>query len=439
MKPVIRAVFWIGIYLGLVFAPLVLLLIGPVPKGSGFWVDLSIALGYAAMSMMGVQFVLTARFRRASAPFGVDIIYFFHRYLAIIALALIVGHALILVVAVPALTRPPDLLDVPWQAFGAVIATALFGALVATSIWRKQLKINYERWRFWHVIMAVAALLLAVAHIEGVGHYIQAPWKRALWTVITLSWLLLIVYVRIVKPANMVKRPFKVVGVRRERGTAWTLSLQPEGHAGIRFQPGQFAWLTVGDSPFSLKEHPFSFSSSAENPQRLEFTIKELGDFTRTVKDFPAGKIAYVDGPFGAFSIDEFPKAPGFVFLAGGVGIAPVMSMLRTMADRNETRPLLLFYGNKTWNDVIFREEIEELSPRLNLQVTHILEEPPQDWQGETGFLTEQLLRRRLSSQNSDYECFICGPQPMIQVAERALRALKVPLGRVHTELFNLV
>jgi predicted ferric reductase len=439
MKAVERAIFWMVVYLALVFAPLLLLLIGPVPHGSGFWVDLSIVLGYAAMSMMGVQFVLTARFRRASAPFGIDIIYYFHRYVGIIALALIVGHALILVVAVPALTRPPDLLAVPWQAYGAVMATVLMGALIVTSIWRKQLRINYERWRLWHGILAVVALLLAVAHIEGVGYYIQLPWKRALWTVITLSWLLLITYVRVVKPWNLVRRPFKVVGVRPERGNTWTLTLQPDGHAGIRFQPGQFAWLTVRNSPFSLKEHPFSFSSSAEMPQQLEFTIKELGDFTRTIKTIAAGEVAYVDGPFGVFSIDGFPEAPGFVFLAGGVGIAPVMSMLRTMADRNETRPSLLFYGNKRWDDVIFREEIEELSSRLDLQVTHILEMPPLDWQGETGVLTEQLLRRRLPSQLSEFEYFICGPQPMIRVAERALHALGVPLGRVHTELFNLV
>lgn len=434
-----KAIIWVGVYLALVLTPLALLLIGPTPPGSGFWVDLSIALGYAAMAMMGVQFILTARFQRASAPFGIDIIYYFHRFLAIIALALIVGHALILVVAVPALTRPSNLLAVPWHGLVAVLATGLFSVLVATSIWRKQLKIDYERWRIWHGILAVVALLLAAAHIEGVGYYIQLPWKRTLWTVITLSWVLLIVYVRIVKPVKMVRRPFQVVGVHRERGNVWTLSLQPEGHAGIRFQPGQFAWLTIGNSPFLLKEHPFSFSSSAEHPQQLEFTIKELGDFTRTVKDIPNGETAYVDGPFGAFSIDRFPTAPGFVFLAGGVGIAPVMSMLRTLADRDETRPLLLLYGNKNWDDVIFREEIERLQGGLNLQVVHVLEQPPEDWQGESGLLTPELLSRCLPADRDRFEYFICGPRPMIQVVEHALHGQRVPMGRVHTELFDLV
>ena len=94
-----RAALWIAIYLLLVSAPLLVLLTGQVPDGAGFWWDFSMALGFAALAMFGVQFLLTARFRRAAAPFGIDIIYRFHRYAAVIAFGLLAAHFLILRVA----------------------------------------------------------------------------------------------------------------------------------------------------------------------------------------------------------------------------------------------------------------------------------------------------------------------------------------------------
>ena len=91
MKTFWSVFFWIAFYLVLVLAPLLTLMLAEVPRGSGFWWDFSMALGFTGMAMMGVQFFLTARFKRASTPFGIDIIYFFHRYLALMAVSFIFG------------------------------------------------------------------------------------------------------------------------------------------------------------------------------------------------------------------------------------------------------------------------------------------------------------------------------------------------------------
>jgi predicted ferric reductase len=216
------------------------------------------------------------------------------------------------------------------------------------------------------------------------------------------------------------------------------VTIRPDGHDGFRFQPGQFAWLTAWVSPFAIEEHPFSFSSSAEQAGRMSFTIKELGDFTRRVRDLVPGQAVYLDGPYGAFSPDRHP-APGYVLIAGGVGITPMMSILRTYADRGDRRPILLFYANKTWEDAIFREEIDTLQQRLPLTVVHVLEQPPEGWSGEQGFVTAELLDSRLPAERRVLEHFICGPDPMRLAVERALYRLRVPLGRVHAERFNLV
>ena len=282
---------------------------------------------------------------------------------------------------------------------------------------------------------------LAIGHILLVGHYVNQPWKRILWVGYGIFWVGLLLYTRLVKPLLVLYRSFEVIALKPERGTAWTVEVKPQGRHRMKFIPGQFAWFTAWDSPFRASEHPFSIASSAENSDSLSFTIKELGDFTRRIKDLRIGQKIYLDGPYGSFSTDRYPRAQGFVFIAGGIGIVPVMSMMRTLADRGDTRPLILIYANNTWEDVTYREEIEELQKSLNLQVNHVLLTPPPDWQGETGFVTGEILERYLPEkwENHHQEIFICGPQPMMDAVEQALAQLGIWYGDFHSERFDMV
>ena len=153
------------------------------------------------------------------------------------------------------------------------------------------------------------------------------------------------------------------------------------------------------------------------------------------------GQHIYLDGPFGSFSIDRQPHAKGYVFIAGGIGITPIMSMLRTLKDRRDQHPLILIYANNRWEDVTFREEIESMQEGLNLQVVHVLADPPEDWQGERGFITRDILDQYLPKEHQKdvYEIFICGPPPMMDVVENLLPQIPIPLGDFHSERFNLV
>jgi predicted ferric reductase len=439
MKTISSVILWVSVYLVLVLAPLLILMFGEVPPGSGFWWDFSMALGFAGMAMMGVQFLLTARFRRACAPFGIDIIYYYHRYLALMAFVLISLHFLIIRIDNVEALGAINPLQAPWHMTSGRASLVLLALIIITSLWRKPLRIHYEEWRLLHIGLAVAVFLLALGHIEGVGYYIDAPAKRWLWTGYTLFWLLLIVYVRLIKPWRMRNRPYRVAEVRQERGNSWTLSLEPDGHEGINFKPGQFAWLTLRESPYHIKEHPFSFSSSATRQDRVEFTIRELGDFSRTIKETRVGEITYLDGPYGVFSVDRYPDAAGFIFIAGGIGAAPIVSMLRTLKDRHEHRPLWFIYGNNRWEDVTFREELEALKGHLDLRLVHVLNNPPADWKGESGFITPELLQKVLPGDAQKYEYFLCGPRPMSDAVQQGLHDLQVPLGQIHFELFDMV
>lgn len=437
MRQLTLGAFWIAIYLLLVLAPLFVLLLGPTPPGRSFWREFSVALGFAGLAMMGMQFLLTARFRRVTMPYGIDVVYHFHRQISLVAFGLVLAHPLLLFISSPETLIYLNLLTTPWRigaGFGAIV---LFALMIVLSLWRLKFRIAYEPWRISHGILATLAVSLAIAHIIGTGYYVSEPYKRFLWIALGTAWIGALAYTRVVKPVLLLRHPYIVDEVIAERGETWTLVLRPKEHKGMIFKPGQFAWLTIVDSPFGIREHPFSLSSSAMQPTRLTLSIKALGDFTGGIREIATGTRAYLDGPYGAFSLDNY-RAPGYVFVAGGIGITPVISMLRTLADRHDQRPLLLFYGSQDWEEVTFREEIDALQQRLNLSVIHVLEEAPADWPGESGLITPALLARHLPAERLQYEYFICGPPVMLDAVEQGLMQLGIPLAQIQLERFAL-
>jgi len=439
-SPVAVAAFWIAVYLAIALLPLfVLLLYPPAPEERSFWTELSVALGFVGLAMLALQFALTARINRIEASYGVDIILQFHRYISLVAFALILIHPIILFLDQPDTLRLLNLLEAPWRARFAVVGTLALLILVVTSIWRQPLKIPYELWRTSHGILAVIAVTLGLAHALGVSYYLSLFWKQLLWSAIALTALWLLVYVRIVKPWMMTKQPYLVEEVIPQRGEVWTLAIRPKGHEGFRFHPGQFAWITLNISPFRMREHPFSMSSSGDHPERLEFTIKALGDFTQTIKDIEPGTKAFLDGPYGVFTSDRYWDSAGFVLIAGGIGITPMMSMLVTAAERKDDRPFLLIYANKGWEDVTFREELDALTDSLDLTIIHVLRQPPEDWTGETGYVDKDLLQRYIPIHRGSRHYFICAAPVMMEQVEAALYDLEVPATNVHMEHFNLV
>jgi len=336
------------------------------------------------------------------------------------------------------LLAPLNFLQTPWSARFAVLSIGALIVLVVTALWRVRLNIGYETWHLTHIVLAVVAIAAGVAHMVGLGFYLVDPWKRALWIGLTIFWIGLLLYVRIVKPLFILRRPYRVSEVRKERGDTTTLVMRPEGHPGFRFRPGQFGWLTLTGSPFKITGHPFSFSSSAEATDgRVEMSIRKLGDLTSGIDKTPVGQRVYLDGPYGAFTIGN--PADMHVLIAGGVGITPMMSMIRTLADRRDKRPVILLYGSKDWESITFREELEALTARLNLTIVHVLANPPAGWTGEQGFISADVFKRHLPPPYADHEYFICGPNVMMDAIEAALGELGVPMSKYHSERYSFV
>jgi predicted ferric reductase len=253
----------------------------------------------------------------------------------------------------------------------------------------------------------------------------------------SVAFMALLAWVRVLKPLARVRRPYSLEEVRPEPGGVVTLRLRPARGKGLRFRAGQFSWITL-DSAFVPTEHPFSIASSSARPDQVEFTIKQLGDFTTEVAGAIEGSRAYLDGPFGNYGVG-WEAAGQLLLVAGGIGITPNMSILRTMADLSDGRPVTLVYGNNDWETIVFREELERLAIDLDLTVIHVLAHGHEGWEGDTGFITTEILRRGLPDDLSGVQCYVCGPPPMMAAVERALIDAGVPPRQVHSELFTFV
>jgi predicted ferric reductase len=433
-----RRAVWLTVYLLFVLAPVLALLLGDLPPARDFWTEFSSALAYVGLAMMGLQFGLTARFRHVTEPWGEDVIYHFHRLLSLIALGLVIAHPVILFIIRPARLRLLNFFIAPPVARWAAVSTYSLIALVVTSLWRVQLRIRYETWHVTHILLAVLAIVAGTIHMIGWGFYLGDARKRALWIALAIFWVVLLFYVRILKPLFILRRPYIVTEVRKERGDSWTLAMQPLRGRGFRFTPGQFGWLTIWGGPFTITGHPFSFSSSAEGADRhVEMTIRNLGDWTSRIREVPVGRRVYIDGPYGAFIIGN--PADMHVLIAGGVGITPMMSIIRTLADRGDQRPVILMYGSRDWESITFREELEALKARLDLEVVHVLSDPPADWKGESGFIDADLMMRHLPPPYQDHEYFICGPNAMMDAVEKALGGMQVAVEKYHSERYSFV
>ncbi|MDR9500670.1 MAG: ferric reductase-like transmembrane domain-containing protein [Desulfurivibrionaceae bacterium] len=419
--------------------PCLVLLSGNMPPGYGYLWDFSLALGYGAASMMAIMFFLTARFKRPALPFGVDVIYYFHKYIALLLFVIVAAHPAILLATEPVVREMLKPAQINRYMVAGVVSFLLLTLIVVSSLWRKQLNIPYDTWRLIHALLAIAAFILALIHIEGAGYYINTPAKRLIWPLIMVCWLLIQLYVRLIRPLRLLSTPYRVKEVIKEADEVYTLVVEPRHHEIPAYKPGQFAWLTMFYSPFSMKEHPFSFSSNPEQKDELRFTIKELGDFTKRIKDAVPDQTVYIDAPYGAFTIDRHPSERGYVFIAGGIGIAPLRSMLRALADRKDQRPHILFFAGKSLEKMAFYEELKALPDQLNLKVVFLPQHPPANWSGETGYLNREILARHLPTHLPELNYFICGPAPLMDMAEKELHAMGVPLQNLHSELFDFV
>lgn len=435
------AACWIAGYLLLAAAPLLL----AAALGSGGRPGLQ-ELG-SAVAMVGfagllLEFLLSGRFRVLTNPVGMDALMRFHQFSGHVVLVLLLAHPL-LYALFPVQTGLIDGRIVEPTGGGLVAAItgflAWFGllALVFTAVFHDQMALDYERWRLGHGLGAAAVALLGLAHTLAAGGAASAPGVQAFWVggvVIALASLL---HVHGLKPWLKRRHPWRVTRVTRLAPKIHELVIEPDGHAGLDFRAGQFVWLRIANSPWGIREHPFSIASAPGDGPALRFVIKENGDYTGTIGSIEPGARAWVDGPYGRFGrLDD--DARGLVFLAGGVGLAPILGLLRDRLHHGDRRPMRLIHACRWRRDLVLEQELAELQQRLELEVVRVVDEDDRPADAVPGPLDRERLERTLPPVERDaIACAICAPPGMIDAMETALVELGIPQRRIASERFR--
>ncbi|MCS6878821.1 MAG: ferredoxin reductase family protein [Geminicoccaceae bacterium] len=430
------------LYLAVVLAPLVLAALrGGPPR---HWRDeLASALALLGFSVFFMEFLLSGRFRFVSGRIGIDRTMRIHQLLARTALLFVLVHPFLYTTALVPWDLPFDPTGRASLGLGGpsilsgVVAWLLFALLVLLAIGRDLLPYPYEAWRASHGLGALLVAGLGTHHALEAGRYSADPWLAGFWLALLALAAFTLLNVYVLRPLGLLARPFRIEAVEKIADRTWSVRLVEERPGRFAFRAGQFAWATLDRSPFSLVEHPFSIASAPADLPRVEFVIKEAGDFTSRLDRLRIGGRAYLEGPHGNFTL-EGRDAAGVALVAGGVGVAPVLSLLRQAAAERDPRPWLLIYGNRHAGQIVHREELESLASRLDLRIVHVLGEPPEGWKGEVGQLDRALLARHVDpARMADWLFFVCGPPAMIEAVEEALVSLGVRRGRIVAERFR--
>jgi propane monooxygenase reductase subunit len=208
--------------------------------------------------------------------------------------------------------------------------------------------------------------------------------------------------------------------------------------ADIKFFPGQYVDIAI---PGTQSTRSFSMANtSSRDGGQLEFVIKVYPDglFSHFLDtQLRIGDRLELTGPFGVFTLRESHDAD-LIFLGGGAGMAPILSLLRSMAERGIQRKATYYYGARRRRDLCFENELRALQESLpGFRYVPALSEPSEQdaWDGETGLITEVVRRHESSLKGAD--AYVCGPPPMVEAAMPVLAVLGVAEKRIYYDKFT--
>jgi len=201
------------------------------------------------------------------------------------------------------------------------------------------------------------------------------------------------------------------------------------GH-NFSFRCGQCAMLSV----FGKGESMISISSTPLTKDYLQFSILKMGRVTSALHEMAEGSIIGIRGPYGnGFPIEDW-KGKNLIFIGGGIGLAPIWSVLQTALGKKEDYgQLTLIYGARTSKDLVFKNELEELKKKITVHLSIDVEES--DWQEFVGFVPQNVLDKKPSPAKSI--AVTCGPPIMIKFVIKALKDLDFEDDQIYTTVEN--
>jgi predicted ferric reductase len=391
--------------------------------------------GIIAATLIFFQVLLVSRLKILDRIFSLNQMYRCHRMSGMIIAFLTLMHPILILASENFTLFPSEIRYWP-ELLGAVVWVFIV-MLFITAYWRLIFGFAYDKWLRFHRLVTILSIVLLTIHILFVSDTFKSGLPQALVFVAASITLLLISrlwYWRLFPG----KRRFVVSDVENVGQDAYAVKVKPGNGQMLKYIPGQFAFITPVSENLPKEEHPFTISSSPSRPDALQFVIRSQGDWTRKIHRLKAGDPVFIDGPYGHFSHRICTGNDPMIMIAGGIGITPMLSMLRYMADRDDQRQILLIWSNKAKKYIVFPEEFKHLECVLQgLKINHVITRGRSGGH-EKGRLDETKLESLLEGFSRKSIVFICGPFKMMKEISRNVKKIGFSSGRVYKEEFGL-
>ncbi len=235
----------------------------------------------------------------------------------------------------------------------------------------------------------------------------------------------------ILTPSPFALESLRVTRVRRELPGVFTLSFDVSDRPdGFGFEPGQFNmlyWFGVGEVPISISGDP-------DAPNELVHTIRAVGGVTRAMEAVEVGQTLGVRGPYGTGWPLQQARGGDVVFVAGGLGLAPLRpAILRVLARREEYDRVVILYGARSPEELLFQADLQTWRGRFDVELRAIVDRAGRGWRGPVGVVTKLVAEADFDPQ--DATAFVCGPEVMMRFCVRELLQRGVPAERSYVSM----
>jgi len=377
--------------------------------------------GALALTGLSLQLIMTSRIRFLERGLGYDRILSAHSVNAKLSFAFLVLHPIFL------LQDFTLLKTFSFYHYLGVVALLLLILNIILTVYQPRLGLNYEHWKLIHK-SGYVIISLGFIHSFFVGTDILLRSRLFYWWLFLLILVIFsLLYRHVYRRLVLTRSVYQVSKIVPEAPHIRSIHFHALNGKVFPFSPGQFAFIRFLSPHLSREEHHFTISS-APNEKFLSMTIKESGDFTSTLGKLKIGDKAIIEGPFGVFT--NVNLSGPFVFVAGGIGITPLISMLRAMSAANQKDKVILFYSVKTPKDLVFHQELENLKKQRWLTVYYFFTEG-----GSRP--TIEFIKKRVKNLKK-CKIFICGPAPMLASFEADFQKFIGNPANIYSEKFAL-
>ena len=229
---------------------------------------------------------------------------------------------------------------------------------------------------------------------------------------------------------TMLPRPFRVTRTSRDTQDTHTLDLVALDGEPLAFASGQFTMLDA----FGVGEVPISISGDPGRPEVLRHTIRDVGSVSRALATAAPGAVLGVRGPFGTGWEVGAGRGGDVVFVAGGIGLAPLRpAVLEVVRAREDYDRVVLLYGARTPEDILFGDDLRSWAEDHDIDVEVIVDNGPHAWRGAVGLVTQLIDRAEFDATRT--LALICGPEVMMRHSAAALGDRGVPRARVRLSM----